>query len=558
MNKIQSRLRSIYEEEVASQHSDHFQKLIEGYRKKFSFHSLQQQTKWSEKDVMLITYGDSVKDRNSTPLNTLSIFLDTTLQRKINRVHILPFFPYSSDDGFSVIDFEQVDSALGSWKEIEHLGKKYSLMFDLVLNHASAQSEWFQQFIKNVSPGKDYFATANPGDDLKKVVRPRSTPLLTPVETAAGLRHVWTTFSADQVDLDYANPYLLREMLRIFLEYIRYGATAIRLDAIAFLWKEIGTTCVHLKQTHEVVKLFRDVVDEVAPHVIVLTETNVPHQENISYFGNGDEADMVYQFSLPPLLLHALLAGDATWLTQWGVNLAPPPDGCTFFNFTASHDGVGVRPLEGLLPDEQKQKLCDYVYKVGGKINERDNGDGTTSPYELNTTYFDALKGTLDTPSGHFQNERFICSQAVMLSMQGLPAFYIHSLLATPNYIEGVEQTGENRTINRRKWKLSELSEHLQQGAQQVLDQLLALIDLRKKQIAFHPDIPQKVYDLGKQFFCIVRQSSEQTIVCLFNMTAQPQEIAADRLPVSSVSHDIISRQKFSGVLPPYHFVWLV
>jgi len=118
-----------------------------------------------------------------------------------------------------------------------------------------------------------------------------------------------------------------------------------RLDAVAFLWKELGTNCLHLPETHELVKLFRDVCEIVAPRAIILTETNVPHAENVSYFGQGDEAHMVYQFSLPPLLLHAFITGNGQYLTHWASGLEPPPAGCTFFNFTASHDGVGVRPF---------------------------------------------------------------------------------------------------------------------------------------------------------------------------------------------------------------------
>ena len=326
---------------------------------------------WSEQSAVLITYGDSIRNDGEAPLSVLKRFADRYLAGAINTIHILPFFPYSSDDGFSVIDYRAVDSALGDWKDVQQIRSEFNLMFDLVLNHCSRKGRWFADYVADIAPYRNFFIEADPEVDHSNVTRPRALPLLTPVHTRHGDTHLWTTFSDDQMDLNFANPDVLFEFFDILLHYVAHGAGIIRLDAIAYLWKQIGTRCIHLEQTHEVVKLFRDLLDMVAPDVILLTETNVPHEENISYFGAGDEAHMVYQFSLPPLLLYGLINGNASYLTNWAASLDELPDHCTYFNFTASHDGIGVRPLQGIIPDDELQKLAGHVRSLGGMFQPK-------------------------------------------------------------------------------------------------------------------------------------------------------------------------------------------
>lgn len=553
---LESRLRFIYKADFTSDILDNLATIVS----KYTSPSSENKVKWDETDVVLITYGDSIKKDGEPPLQTLKTFLDTHLKEQISVVHILPFFPYSSDDGFSVIDFREVNPELGSWKDVEQLTKYFDLMVDLVINHASTQSDWFQQFLAQSGKGKDYFITENPDTDLSEVVRPRSTSLLTPFETRAGTKYVWTTFSADQVDLNFKNPDVLLEMIDVLLGYISKGARIIRLDAIAFLWKQPGTSCLHLPETHEVVKLLREVAELVNPLVVILTETNVPNVENLSYFGNGDEAHMVYQFSLPPLLLHALHTGSSVYLTSWAKELTVPPSGCTYFNFTASHDGIGVRPLEGLLPENEKAALVENMQKFGGRVNYKTNQDGTKSPYELNITYFDALKGTV-AGEDHFQVERFLASQIIMMSFRGVPAFYIHSLTATPNYLEGVQKTKQNRTINRRKWNLNELSEILSSETPQrkVFTSLQKLITIRKQQKAFHPDATQEILDLRENVFGLVRNfKNQQQILLVANMQKEANRF---QLPnkYKTFTFDLISHTEIQDYqLRPYQCLWLV
>lgn len=526
---------------------------------KVRIHSSRDQ-RWDEKDIILITYGDSIKQEGEKPLNVLHSFLKKHMEDTISHVHILPFFPYSSDDGFSVIDYSEVDPQLGSWSDIEKLGKDFELMFDLVINHISQHSKWFQNHLKGIKPGKDFFIEVDPDTDLSAVVRPRSLPLLSEYDTHEGKKHIWTTFSADQVDLNFGNPEVLIEMMKVFLLYLAKGAQIIRLDAIAFLWKEIGTSCLHLPQTHEVVKLMRDLAEYIDSGIILLTETNVPNKENLSYFGDGDEASMVYQFSLPPLLLHALYTTNSSYLNKWAQSLSNLPEACTFFNFTASHDGIGVRPLEGLLPQKEILELAEAMKSAGGYISTKRNSDGSDSPYEMNITYYDAMK---QTPSGvdEFQFERFICSQTLMMSFGGIPAFYIHSLFGTENYHEGVKKTGMPRTINRRKWEVDELEEQLQENSnqQRILKELIRRISIRKSVKAFHPDVPQQVIEAENDFFVLSRGTNSELIV-MVNLSAHMKKISTERDFLADCNFDLLAEEAITDEsinFAPYQVRWL-
>ncbi len=528
---------------------------------------------WDENDVVLITYGDSIlregATSHETPLVTLRNFIQDKCKSLLSTVHILPFYPWSSDDGFSVIDYRAVDPAVGDWQDVEDLGYKYDLMFDLVLNHCSSKSSWFRDFVSGIQPGRHYFLEMDPETDLSAVVRPRTSPLLTRTATRDGESHVWTTFSADQVDLNWQNPDLLFEFIDILFLYISKGVRILRLDAVAFLWKELGTSCIHLEQTHEVVKLFRDLVELVAPHVIILTETNVPQPENLSYFGDGDEAHMVYNFSLPPLLLHGLLKGDATHLTEWAKGLPDPGDDCTYFNFSSSHDGIGVRPLTGILGESELNFVVREVLNRGGRISYRTGPDGSQVPYEMNITYMDALS---HPESEDLSIARFLCSQALVLSLKGVPSVYIHCLLGTPNYTEGVEETGHNRTINRRKWDLDALTAELGDKStkqSKVFERYCRLLKKRKNHPAFHPNGAQRVLNFGPQLFGIARISEDrsETIVCIYNFSDKAQRVINPQDDDFSRRiksfYDIISGKTYSsgkkGVkLEPFQALWLL
>lgn len=524
--------------------------------------------RWTQRDIVLITYADQVRSRDRSALHALHLFLmKTGLDQLLSTVHILPFFPYSSDDGFSVIDYRAVDQSAGTWDDVRRLGQDFDLMFDLVLNHVSQKSHWFREFLAGNENYLPYFIDLDPGTDLSAVVRPRSLPLLTPFQTSRGTRHVWTTFSADQVDLNFADPAVLVEMVDILLYYVQQGARIVRLDAIAYLWKQVGTSCIHLSQTHTVVKLFRDLLEALAPNVLLLTETNVPHEENVSYFGAGDdEAHMVYQFSLPPLLLEAFLSKDTRPVMRWLESLEAAGPGTTYFNFTASHDGIGVRPLEGLLESERFRRLIEETKARGGLVSTRRLPDGADSPYELNITYLDALgePGSLE-PELHAR--RFLVSQAVMLALRGIPGIYFHSLVGTRNDHAGVKQSGQARRINRRKFYLEELMEAVSSpGSVQnlVFEGYRRLLETRFAQPAFHPDAEQEVWDVREApvvAFLRSDQEQGQRILVLANVSDRECDVDISQARGVTFTRDLLGAgelpSRTSFTLKPYQVAWL-
>ncbi len=530
--------------------------------------TLGQEDKWNEQDVMLITYGNSIQEEGEIPLQTLRQFLNQELADTVSAVHVLPFSPYSSDDGFSVIDYRAVDPNLGEWRDIADLCSEYDVMGDLVLNHCSAKSEWFQNYLRGKSPGKGYFVEGADYDDLSQVVRPRSSPLLHKVQTVNGEKEVWCTFSEDQVDLNFANPQVLLEMLRIIRLYMDHGVRYFRLDAVAFLWKESGTSCVHRPQTHEIIKLLRLVIESIDHTAVVITETNVPNKENLSYFGDQNGAHLIYNFSLPPLLLYTMLSGDCQHLNRWVMSMPPARPGRAYLNFIASHDGIGLRPAEDILSEEEMAALMGQVRDFGGEISMRRAPNGELKPYEANIALFDAFKGTMEGVDEH-QIARYLCAHTIMLALEGLPAFYIHSLLGTENHISGFGQTGQPRTINRYQWNKQDLEETLADGQKhhgEILSSLKSLIQLRKKQPAFHPNATQFTLNLGPSFFAFWRESMDRTqsIFAIHNVSKHEQELSLKDLNLIETEHwkDLISGQVFESeqkalVLPAYGCLWI-
>lgn len=492
-------------------------------------------TLWNEADTLVITYGNTFVDGEHKPLDLLNDFLHRYLDGTINGVHILPFFPFTSDDGFSVTDYREVNSTLGDWADINRIAEDFTLMSDLVLNHVSSQSAWFNDYLQGHQPYVDFFFEASPDDDLSQVVRPRAHPLLREMQTANGTKHVWCTFSHDQIDLDFSNPEVLLEFIRITRLHIDHGVRIIRLDAVAFIWKEIGTNCIHRPQTHAIVRLMRVLADYAQEEIVLLTETNVPNAENLSYFGNRNEAHAIYNFPLPPLMLHAMMTGSSRLLNKWQMAMPPAQLGCAYLNFTASHDGIGVRGGEGLISDDDMEAIISRVYDAGGQVSMRAMPDGGSKPYELNITYFDAMKATL-AGEDKFQFERFICSQTIMMALEGIPAFYIHSLLGTPNDQQGYEKTGHNRALNRKRWHYPEIRGLLDDETSlhaRVLSALKQRIRLRTKQPAFHPNATQFTMQFGDDLFGFWRQSldRDQSVFAIHNVTNR-----AVTIPVMSIN----------------------
>ena len=558
---INKRLHRLYSPEIAERAVNDLIDLIFKYKQRI----VSKPYHLSEKDVILITYGDQVNRDHEASLLTLGNFMDKHLNGVINSIHILPFYPSSSDDGFSVVNYSAVDPRMGSWREIDLISSKYRLMVDGVINHASQFSDWFKAYLAGDQYFKDFFIEFDPCTDLSKVVRPRATPLLSEfIDDEGKIHNIWTTFSKDQVDLNYKNHRVLRNVLDALFYYIEKGATLIRLDAIAFIWKELGTECVHLPQTHELIQLMREVLHEVAPEVIIITETNVPHHENVSYFGSGDdEAQMVYNFALPPLLVHSIVHADTKILTEWAQSLSLPSNKVCFFNFTASHDGVGLRPVKGILSDEEINHLVGKVQEHGGLVSFRTEEDGSQTPYELNCSYIDALSHPEEEDI--LRIKRMLVSQGTALAMPGVPGIYFHSLVGSRNYHDGIKHTGINRSINREKYNVDWLEKELnEQGnlAKTMFDSYKRLISIRTNEKAFDPFGSFHFFEGDSRLFIIEQVSSDdaERILAVHNFSNEevaftlPDEIS---LPLS----DLLSSYAVDGTrtihLEPYQMMWL-
>jgi sucrose phosphorylase len=577
-NRIKGHLTALYGEEIGQDTWLQLLPSLESFQEKFPHLGEENPLdNLASLDALLITYADQFQSPGKNHLQSLSDFIKDHLYHLVSAVHILPFFPYSSDDGFSVIDYKKINPEVGEWHNLKPLQECCQLMFDAVVNHISSHSIWFQKFLQEEDPYQDYFITIDPGVDLSWVVRPRAKPLLTQVETTSGPKHVWTTFSPDQIDLDYSNPAVLLEIINVLLFYIQQGARLIRLDAIAYIWKEIDTSCIHLPQTHQVIKLIRAVLDAVAPGVLIITETNVPHQENISYFGSqlsdhdgshlwGDEAQMVYQFPLAPLVLHTFRTENASALTKWAKSLSVPYTSAAFLNFIASHDGIGVRPAEGLLSGEEIQGLVDQTMGHGGQVSYKTNQDGSKSVYELNITLYDALNHPGET-SQELGLKRFLASQAIMLSLAGVPGIYVHSLFGSPNDHQGVKETGRARSINREKFHFDDLEEKLRDNTSQTAKVLQAykhFLEVRKVQPAFKPLSPQQILDLDKRVFALLRFTvgEHDQILCLINISNQEISLKVDQdgIDPKSTWRDLLTDQEInlsSLSLESYQVLWL-
>jgi glucosylglycerate phosphorylase len=559
-SKVLKRLQFVFGEQVASSLTERVMELVNSYSGTIE---PIQAPRWSEKDMIVITYGDCVRSDTERPISALaSFFRDYGLEGTISSIHFLPFYPYTSDDGFSVVDYKKVDPACGSWDDIEDVRKRYRLMFDFVINHISKSSDWFLAYRQGEEPFTKFFIEKVEGVDYSQVLRPRVTPLFHPFETSRGVKEVWTTFSEDQVDLNFSEPECLLAMLEVLFFYLKKGAHFIRLDAVNYLWKELGTKCTHLPEAHELVKLMRDLTDYLAPNATIISETNVPHDENQSYFGNGDEVHMIYNFSLPPLLLDSLINEDAQYLTEWAKSVSVTLEGTTFFNFAASHDGIGVRSFisfveEGRIPAERLDKMLATVTARGGGISKRTKPDGSQSPYELNISYFDAIRDP--DLSFNLQVKAFLATRSILLALRGVPGIYFHSIIGTQNYHHGVRETGRWRTINRRKYDRKELNEVLaHEPHRSIFAGMKRLMETRVAEPAFHPEGYQEVLEVGENRVFVIRRGEENPVFCLTNVSRDKLEIS---LPITGQYRELISGnlENLAGSikLEPFQAKWL-
>jgi sucrose phosphorylase len=535
---IYDRLEEIYGKQVADIWTDKFFLCIKNYVQDEKELASNPSLRLEKQHALLITYGDSLLDPPRAPLAVLQDFLNRWVGSAVSTIHLLPFYPSSSDDGFSVIDPYSVAPQVGTWKHIADLQASYNFMFDFVANHLSRSNIWIKECFAGNLEYEDFAIFLEGNEDLKKVFRPRNLPLLTPVDTYKGKRYVWTTFSEDQIDINYHNPAVLYRMVDVLLTYLQQrGASIIRLDAVAFLWKEIGTACIHHKKTHAIVRFFSWLTNTLTEQGFLITETNVPHTENVSYFGNGrDEATMVYNFSLPPLVLHTFLSQDASVLSSWAKTLTVPSSSVSFFNFLASHDGIGLMPVKNLLSDIEIETMCAHTLRQGGFVSQKSNVDGTESPYELNINYLSALSGFSEQESPAIMVKRFKAATAILIFLKGIPGIYINSLVGSLNWFGDPELARYPRRINREKLLFRTLLKELDDPCSlrsAVLGFHVELLSIRKRELAFSPSADQRIITFSNPAcFAFLREACKGSvkILVLINVSSCRQELVIEEL----------------------------
>ena len=563
--KISSILRSIYKPSLNENDIEHLKDQIIQIIKKFNQKNLKKKITISEKTSLVISYGDNVYSNNTNSIKVFQNFFKKNLDKYFNSIHFLPFYPSSSDSGFAVKDHYKIEKRIGSWSDIKRISKSNHVMADIVINHSSARGLWFKNFLKKKRPGKDYFLTVNSEFNTSKVVRPRDHKLLKKIDIFKKPDYLWRTFSADQIDLNFKNPSVLLRFIKIVIHLVNNGVTIFRLDAIAYLWKQNGTNCINLKQTHEIVKLLRLITSLLNVKTIIISETNLPEKENLSYFGKNDEANWIYNFSLPPLLIHAFLFENSSYLNKWSKNLPNTKVSNSYLNFIASHDGIGMRPTEGILNKKSLNNFLKRLKKNGSKFSYRKVQNKSRKVYEANITVFDALKKSDTDPDGRFNLERYVAAHAIMISFEGIPAIYFNSLFGKSNDEAKYVITGNNRDVNRYKWNYKNISKKLgdKTSKQSIFFQNLGkLLSIKRKQKAFHPNAKRLNINLGPKIFCFKRLSLDrkQSIICITNLSSTNQNAKLDRSLINY--KDLMSPktklvEKNILALKPFQTVWL-
>ena len=562
--KIISILKKIYRQILTKQNIDLLKneivQLIEDFNKKNQVNKIN----ISEKTSLVISYGDNIYSSQSSSMKIFQKFFQKNLEKLFDTIHFLPFYPSSSDSGFAVKDHYQIDKKIGNWSDLKKISKSKKIMADVVINHASARGLWFKNFLKRKKPGKDYFLTVNSKFNTSKVVRPRDHKLLKKIKIFEKNDYLWRTFSPDQIDLNFKNPSVLLRFIKIIIHLINNGVTIFRLDAIAYLWKQNGTKCINLSQTHEIIKLLRVVTSLLNVQTLIITETNLPEKENLSYFGKNNEANWVYNFSLPPLLIHAFLFENSSYLNQWSRKLPSTKHGNCYLNFIASHDGIGIRPTEGILNEKTLSSFLKRLKKNGSKFSYRKVQNKSKKVYEANITVFDALRKSDFDPKGLFFLERYISAHAIMISFEGVPAVYFNSLFGKSNDEAKYIITGNNRDVNRYKWNFNNITTKLRdkKSKQSIFYRNIgALLETKRKQKAFHPNASRININLGPKIFCFKRISKDkkQSIICMTNLSSKIQTPNFKKIGNyrDLLNSNLKFREGTSLILKPFQTVWL-
>ncbi|MDC3119037.1 sugar phosphorylase [Prochlorococcus sp. AH-716-K03] len=543
--------------------------ILDNFSEKSRYEQISENKKWDESYAVLITYADGVYKKGENTLVTLRELLSKKFGSLSKVVHILPFLKSTSDGGFAVSSHKSLEEKFGSWEDLKSISNKHYLMADLVLNHVSSSHPWVQQFIKCQEPGLSNVFSPSQDLDWSNVIRPRSSSLFSQMNTEDGQKQVWTTFGPDQIDLNWLNPKMTIEFLNLIITYLSNGIKWLRLDAVGFIWKEPGTTCLHLPKAHSIVKILRIFLNDLLEEGVLITETNVPQKENLSYLIPEDEADMAYNFPLPPLILEAIITSRADILNSWICDWPELPKTTTLFNFTASHDGVGLRALEGLMNEQRINDLLINCEKRGGLVSHRRLSNGEDKPYELNISWWSAMEDP-GRDSNRFQYERFLLSQLLVMSLKGVPAFYLPALLASKNDIKSFSMTGQRRDLNREKFKSEKLSavfKNPESNANKNLKYLRNAMDVRAKLPQFHPQSPMDCLSKNRGDIVVIKRGIDsKAVFTIHNMTDNKINYRLSEYKFAKLNNndlnmkDYLTSSKYNSnniELDPFQVIWL-
>lgn len=417
--------------------------------------------------VQLISYPDSLGEN----LPELHYVLKRYLKDIIGGVHILPVYPSSSDRGFAPKTYEEVDPRFGCFKDLELIGSEFDLILDFMPNHISRQSRYYLDFSERSSKSEyaDMFLTFNKlckkgpvtDEDLEKVYTRKPGPPYIMQDRKDGSRErVWCTFDAEQIDLDVYSP-VTRSFFRYnLINLARTRAKMIRLDAIAYAIKKMGTRCFFEEpEIWDILQFLDEYVRPFGADILPEVHENYNYQLKLA-----DRGYWCYDFSLPMLLIHTLYHHTNKELKKW-LNICPRKQVTTL----DTHDGIGVVDVRGLMPDELIDKTIDGLYEKGSNMKRMYSGTEyhNLDIYQVNCTYYSALESNDDS---------YLAARTIQFFTPGIPQVYYVGLLAGENDIDLVERTKNGRFINRHNFSLEEVDVAMQKPAVQ---RLMALMRFR-------------------------------------------------------------------------------
>lgn len=463
-------------------------------------------------EIMLITYADSMGNN----LKDLHKVLNQYYANAIGGVHILPFFPSSADRGFAPMCYDRVDPKFGTFADVEAIGKDYYLMFDFMVNHISAHSAYFQDFLqkKDHSAYKDFFIRYSDfwenGEPTQEQVdliykrKPRAPYI--EAEFADGSKEkVWCTFCEEQIDLDVRKDATKQFIKQTLVEMCHHGAAVIRLDAFAYAIKKPNTSCFFVEP--DIWELLYDIEKTVkAEGAEILPEI---HEHYTIPMKIADKGFWIYDFALPVLTLHALYNHTGVYLKQW-------MERCPMHQFTTldTHDGIGIVDVKDLLPDEEVDKVKEQMYQQGANVKKIYSSEAYNNLdiYQVNTTYYSALGN---------QDDAYLLARAIQFFAPGIPQVYYVGMLAGSNDVDLMERTKNGRDINRHYYSLEEVAK-LQQRP--VVQKLKKLMELRNTHPAFSLEGTISIQAEGDHLQ-IVRTYQSHKIVLDANLSTDQFEI---------------------------------